>query len=32
MALVLALLGAGPIALGWLLGGQRNERRREALR
>jgi putative oxidoreductase len=32
MALVLALLGAGPIALGWLLGGQHNERRREALR
>jgi putative oxidoreductase len=32
MALALALLGAGPIALDWLFGGQRNERRREALR
>jgi putative oxidoreductase len=32
MALALALLGSGPIAVGWLFGGQPNERRREALR
>jgi putative oxidoreductase len=32
IALAVALLGAGPIAVGWLFGGQTNERRREALR
>jgi putative oxidoreductase len=32
MALALALLGSGPVAIDWLFGGQPNERRREALR
>ena len=32
MALALSLLGDGPLAVGWLFAGQRNERRREALR
>ncbi len=32
ISLVLLLLGAGPIAADWMFGGDRNERRRAALR